>query len=416
MDILFYTSKPQDIQSYGMRTHVTELLANLHKLGHSIQFVDGELYSPDQPIGPVPGRKNGSSKSLLKWATGLASSSPLKSEAWLLWNFLKETRVFLYALRTVLRHRPEIIYWRESHFNSDCLISRLFGIPLVKEVNTLGGDELKISMRTDKATLWLYKIIQARTLDKADRIIVVTPEIKDLLQAEYRLNPDKVTVIQNGANTELFRPMDKTEAKERLGLDRNASYICFVGLMREWQGIEYLIKSLPLIKDRHPEARLLIVGDGPLSKELQVIAGEAGVLSSVIFTGAVPYREVPYYINASDVCAAPFITGLNKKGALCSLKMHEYMACGKPCVISRLDGIEDLVKNHCVVAVEPENITELAGGITSLLDSSELRKQFGENGRKYIAENQSWEKVSARVAEVLRDVNRQNKKILKEYA
>lgn len=160
-----------------------------------------------------------------------------------------------------------------------------------------------------------------------------------------------------------------------------------------------------MIRKRHAGTRLLIVGDGPILEELRAVAAEAGVSSCVIFTGGVAYEDVPRYINASDVCAAPFIREVDKKGGLCSLKMYEYLACGRPCVISRLSGIDTMDAYHCLIAVEPENTTELAEAITTLLQNDELRRQMGENGRKYVVENQSWEKVSERVADVLDEVN-----------
>lgn len=403
MDILFYMSRPHNIESTGMRTHIVEVLGNLHRMGHSIRYVDGELYSPIPLRELAPRQRDNSRQSLWTRAIKFASASPLKGETWLLWNLLKEFRVFFYSLRTVLRHRPEIIYWRDSHFNSDYLISRLFSIPLVKEVNSIGSNELKISGRADKLTLWLYRIIERYTTGRANAVIVVTPELKELIQRNYGVDPEKITVIQNGANIDLFRPMDQMKMREKLGLKQDIAYICFVGLLRRWQGVEYLIRSLPLILDQHPGTQLLIVGDGALLEELRETARQVGVSSNVIFTGGVPYEEVPFYINASDVCAAPFIKELDAKGGLCSLKMYEYLACGKPCVISKLSGIDTLDAYNCVIAVEPENVPELAKGVASLLQNSELRRQMGENGRKYIVENQSWEKVSQRVAKVLTD-------------
>ena len=74
------------------------------------------------------------------------------------------------------------------------------------------------------------------------------------------------------------------------------------------------------------------------------------------------------------------------------------------CVISRLNGIDIMEEKHCVSLVEPENAPELATAIIGLLQDKELRKRMGDNGRRYIVEHQSWEKVTERVAEVLDDV------------
>lgn len=383
-----------------MRTHVAEILSNLCRMGHTIRYVNGKIYSPpwvNADLGLTDNRRKTSS---WFWISGFLANSPLKGEAWLSLNLLKEIRIFFTALATVLRHRPELIYRRHNHFNSDYLIARLFNIPSIKEVNAIGTDELAISKRVDRLTIWLYKIIESFNMTRAEQILVVTQELKETLQSRYGVDPNKITVIQNGANIDLFKPMDIIKVRQELGLNQAGDYICFVGLLERWQGLQYLIKSLPLILNRCPETWLLIVGDGRIKDEISTLIEQTGIKSRVITTGIVPYEKVPLYINASDVCVAPFIKDVNKKGGLCSLKMHEYLACGKPCVISRLRGLEVMEKHHCLIMVEPENVPELAMAITGLLNDKNLRNRMGNNGRRYIVENQSWESVAKRVAEV----------------
>jgi glycosyltransferase involved in cell wall biosynthesis len=234
-------------------------------------------------------------------------------------------------------------------------------------------------------------------MPKADKIIVVTPKLKELLHSEYGVKSDRITVIQNGANTDLFKPMDVIKARGELGLALNRNYICFVGMLERWQGVEYLIKSLPLILDQCPETRLLIVGDGPIKQELVELTKQNGVSDKVIFTGMVPYKKVPLYLNVGDVCVAPKV---RLKSGYSPLKLCEYLACQKPVVASRASGLEILEDCRGGILVEPEDPFELATAIVTLLKDRDLRKQMGENGRKYVLENQSWESVAKRVADV----------------
>jgi glycosyltransferase involved in cell wall biosynthesis len=145
---------------------------------------------------------------------------------------------------------------------------------------------------------------------------------------------------------------------------------------------------------------LLIVGDGPIKEELVRIAEELGISSKVLFTGIVAYERVPLYINASNVCVAPFIRERNEKSGVSPLKIYEYAACGKAIVASRLPGLGFAEQAKTGILVEPDNSEELADAITKVLQETELGQQMGENGRKYVMENHSWESVARRVGEV----------------
>ncbi len=234
-------------------------------------------------------------------------------------------------------------------------------------------------------------------MPKADKIIVVTQKLKELLQSEYGVKSDRIAVIQNGANTDLFKPMDIRKARDELNLSQNHYYICFVGLLMESQGVQYLLRGIPQILGQYPETRLLIVGDGPIKRDLVELAEQVGVSNKVIFAGSVPYRTVPLYINASDVCVVPKTPAIS---GYSPLKLSEYMACAKPVVASRLSGFEVLEHARAGILVEPENSPGLAVAITELIRNHELRKQMGESGRRYIVQNQSWESATKRVVDV----------------
>ena len=104
--------------------------------------------------------------------------------------------------------------------------------------------------------------------------------------------------------------------------------MCFVGHLAAWQGVEFLIYASPLILGKCPEIRFLVVGDGVMRDKLLELVSEFGLADKFVFTGRVPYECVPLYINAADVCVAPFIRERNSKIGLSALKTYEYLACG----------------------------------------------------------------------------------------
>ncbi len=402
MDILFYMLSSGEIGT--ARAHIFEVLNNLLSTGHSIRYVNGKTYSPI-PVREL-GLRMGDNPQWSLWGQikRFMAATRLRGEALVLWKFLKEIRLFFSALATVLRHRPDVIYRRHTLFNSDYLIARLFNIPSVKEVNGIGIDEIKVTKRADNITLRVINWIERFTMPKADKIIVVTSRMKEVLQKDYRVPVDKIVVIPNGANIELFKPMDTSQARKELDLNQDVYYICFVGSLARWQGVDGIIKSLPLILDRCPDTQLLIVGDGRMKEELFELAKKTGVSNKIIFTGMVHYEKVPWYINASDICVAPFVKERNQRIGLSPLKLCEYLACGKPVVASRISGLEILEKYNCGYLINPESPKELAQAIIKLLRDPILRQSMGENGRKYVLENRSWESVAKKLSATFENI------------
>ncbi|AKB76161.1 glycosyltransferase (group I) [Methanosarcina lacustris Z-7289] len=244
----------------------------------------------------------------------------------------------------------------------------------------------------------LKVLVLKKALGLSDKVIAVTPGIKANLESSYNIPGEKITVVSNGANTSLFKPLDQDACRKELGLDPETPYICFVGNLAPWQGVEYLIKAAPSILSRSPECRFLIIGDGVMKNELLNLSRELGVADRFVFTGVVAYDRVPVYINASEICAAPFILARNAKIGLSPLKLYEYMACGKPVVASAISGVADVLEaSEGGIPVPPENPEALAEAISKLLENREMRKKLGSKGLSHVTENYSWYSVARQV-------------------
>jgi len=304
---------------------------------------------------------------------------------------------------SILRERPDLVYTRSGQAIFALILAKIFRIPIIVEINGLSIDELNMASRISwiqRQISYIKSLLDNKTFRFADHLVAVSPYIKEILEADYKIISKKVTVIENGANTKLFRPMNISEARRELKLDETHNYICFVGALYEWQGVEYLVNASPNILKELPQSIFLIVGDGPSRESLTNLADQNGVLDKFIFTGMIPYEKVNIYINSSDICVIPRPP---IKGS--PLKLYEYMACGKPIVASDIDGIHEILKeSKSGVCVAPRDPYELSEAIVSLLQDPESRKKMGESGRKYVVENRSWENVAAKVFEVCQRV------------
>jgi len=236
----------------------------------------------------------------------------------------------------------------------------------------------------------------------------VTQGIKDHL-IDHGVTENRIWVIENGANTELFKPIKDDNTikgiKNRLHINDSESVVIFVGNLAPWQGVEYLLHAVPLIVEEKPKTKFLIVGDGIMKDKLKSLTKELNIRRSIIFTGTVPYESVPEYMNLSDICVAPFIRTRNESIGLSPLKIYEYLSCGKPVVASDIRGVGTILESsNSGIPVIPDAHGELSGAIIKLLNDKQLREQMGENGRKMVVNNYSWETTAKKTIVVFESI------------
>ena len=382
MDILFCDPIKKG-ELCGCFAHIYEVSSNLTKLGHNL--VVPKVIHPHQQSLPL-------------WARIERMSHRLSVVGFLMY----EMYTFMLILSAIVKHRGrfDVIYRRDNVINSECLLSKLFKIPFVIEANGFEAGEGS-SLRTR-----ILARIERFTMHKADKVIVVTSRLKEVLPLDYGIPEDKIVVIENGANVDLFQPMSVKRAREELNLSQSDHYICLVGSnLLPYQGTERLIRAAPFLLERFPDTRFLIVGGGSDSERREIIdtVEKAGLGDKFIFTGRVPYQQVPLYINASDVCII-LPKGFIRRSGISPLKLCEYMACEKPVVASRTDGLELLEETNAGLLVNSESSQEIADAIAKLLENKELRTAMGKNGRRYVVENRSWEIVGKKTARVCQEV------------
>lgn len=350
---------------YGQSTHLSELINAFKENGHDVLIL-------------CPRRRNNMNldyRSIL--VPGIGISSQIRS--------ITEQFMFLfYLICHTIKFRPHVIYMRSSSWNmSGVLAVKILSKPCILEVNGFFPEEL-IQLNANYLVRKLNDIAEKINYTLCDKIIVVNEEIKKKISSRYGIDIEKIYVMTNKVNTNLFKPY--INAIDTLGLDKNNRYICYVGNLVSWQGIKYLIEAARLIN--YKDVKYLIVGDGPEKDELIMLSRKLDVFDKFIFLGKIPYEKVYLYINASDICVAPFI-----KGRYASpLKIFEYMSCGKPFVASRIDGLENVVNNSKGgILVSPENSIELANVVSILLNDKIRSIEMGLSGRKYILKDFTWD-------------------------
>ena len=305
---------------------------------------------------------------------------------------------FVKGCKLLFGDKVDIIYERHHVFGTGVILGKLWGIPVVSEMNGLLIDEAEVSGSYGEIIQKIVKVIEKFVLRHVDKIVAVSSEIKkEVIKKIYNIPAEKIVVIENGANIDLFRPINKEDAKR--DLDENYIYVGLSGSFAPWHGIEDLVRSAPLILKKVENTKFLLVGDGPMKEQVIQMVNDLNLTGNFIFIDRVHYEEVPKYVNAFDVCVI-----LKKKDVPGSpLKLWEYMACGKPVIATNTEDFRVLEEYNAGILVDPEKTEEVADAIITLLKNKELRDEMGKNGRKYVVENRSWERVAREVEKVMKE-------------
>jgi glycosyltransferase involved in cell wall biosynthesis len=285
------------------------------------------------------------------------------------------------------------------------LIGVLFRLPVVLEVNGLVSEELPLVRpgRGARAMSALVGLVERVNFRLATSVVVVTPSLKEILVQEFKVNSACIHVIPNGANITRFYPRRAEEARRQLELQLEGPTVGFVGNLQPWHGVDLLVEAAPLVLSQLPQARFLVVGDGPRRRELERRTTELGIASKVVFTGAVPYSKVPLYIASFDVCAAPFPESeRNSRIGGSPLKVFEYAACGRPIVISSaLPIFQEIAEAGAGPTVPPNDPEALAAALVAMLRDPVGRERMGKRAREYAVARGSWARAARAVENVI---------------
>ena len=286
--------------------------------------------------------------------------------------------------------RIDRIYVRQMNSFLPLLVARLFGIFSYFEIP---NDPYIGYSLVGKSKRWLIKIIDRLCMTLSDRNVVLSDWSKKRLHALGHIPMEKIMVFPSGTDTDLFRPMEKDVSCRELNLDPSYNYIGFIGSFLAFQGVDTLIDAAPLILERIPNTRFLLVGDGPMREDWEEKAKEKCLQDHFIFTGHVPYREVPNYIGAIDICVAPHHEDTNQASPV---KLFDYMASARPIVASDIDVVREIIGDSgCAVLVDPHGASGFAAAIVALLKDNGLRIELSRKGREYALHHYDRRKLTA---------------------
>lgn len=318
-------------------------------LAGSPEEADGLLShrTPGTPAGPPPLREMGEIEALTAAIHDLA-------EEW----------------------RPDIIH---AHSPALCgaaaqRAARALGIPFVYEIRAFWEDAAVGNLTGTEGSLKyrLTRALETRVAKSADALFTICEGLKGDLVARG-IPADRIGVMRNGVDLELFgEPVERDAAlAEQLGIAPGAPVIGYIGSFYAYEGVDDLIAAMPLLRRTHPDARLLLVGAGPMAEAWRAAAAVLPDPQAVIFTGRVPHTEVERYYSLVDVLAYPR-KGQRLTDLVTPLKPLEAMAQRRLVAASSVGGHRELITDGDTGTLfAPDDPAACAAALGRLLDNRE---------------------------------------------
>ncbi len=263
-------------------------------------------------------------------------------------------------------------------------VSRILRIPWMLEIRDLWPESiLAVGAIKNRKIIQLLEWLERYTYRKADHIVPVTDSFERYIAAKG-ISCDKITVIKNGANLSLYKPLESTNTMaESLGLNGKfvASYFGTHGMAHHLETVLYAAKQL----QNHSDIIFLLAGDGAEREKLLALHRQLK-LTNVVMLEQQPKHQMPSLWALSSVSLILLRKSDLFKTVIPS-KLFESMAMEKPVILGvEGESAEIMRLAKAGFCIEPENSQQLVHHLLELYQNQDLRNRFGENGRKHVCE------------------------------
>ena len=375
---------------YTFRTRA--ILKSLQAAGCEVQAVTGQRHVAEGPdVEEVDGLT-------FHRTPGTASGPPVARE-------MREVAALRKTIEKVAAQwRPDIIH---AHSPALCGMAglkaaRSIGVPFVYEIRAFWEDAAvgNGTGTQGSAKYRLTRALENRVVKRADAVFTICEGLRSDLAGRGH-DTDKIRLSPNGVDLSLFgEPRQRDDALGvQLGLG-NGPVIGFIGSFYDYEGLDDLIAAMPGLRDRHPGARLLLVGGGPREGALRAQAAASPAAEAIVFAGRVPHDEVDRYYSLIDVLAYP-----RKKSRLTDLvtplKPLEAMAQRRIVAASDVGGHRELIEDGVTgVLFAPDDPAAIASALAGLIDRREDWDSMRKAGREHVAAHHDWGRNVARYREI----------------
>ncbi len=315
---------------------------------------------------------------------GLSRLSASFMQIGLIRRVIKEKKIDAIVLYSVPTNGLQALY-----------LARSFGIPIVFRALDALYELVKYPVL--KQATWF---LERQVYSHMDKLLTLTPK-----QSEYMVSmgakPERCEVLPMTVDLDMFKPTEASDGLRQMwGIGEYSKVVLYMGTLYHFSGLEGFIKLFPMVMMENPDARLLIVGDGPQRGILERLINDEGLQDIVVITGFQPYKDMTRYINMADVCINPFVEN-NATRDIFPGKVAQFLACGKPLVHTPLPGICSMVSGVESGVVYAKTVIETIDFVNALLGNDGWRESLGTAGLDYARRVHDCGKVAMRLETIL---------------
>lgn len=322
-----------------------------------------------------------------------------------LWGYFSFTVSSLWAiLFHVKKHDVLIVTSPPLFVGITGILTKWFKrTPMVFEVRDLWPESaIDTGVLSNKLIINMAYFVEKTSYKFANKINVLTPAFKRKLIEDKNIAEQKIMFIPNGADLDIFQPGPKDNwVREKYGLEDKfiVTYMGAHGVANHLESLLDVAKEF----EQEENVVIMLIGDGMRKKDLiQKVKKEN--ISNILFVDSQPKHTIPDFCNASDICTA-VLKKVETFKTVYPNKVFDYMSCERPILLG-IDGVarELVEESKSGYYVDPENSKEFAAKIRNLKEDSELARQMGESGLKFVTENFSREALASKYISELEKV------------
>lgn len=358
----------------GVTEHVTHLAQQFASHGHEVHVVAPSSDDESEPDLAVDAKVH---------RIGRVVSVPTNGSVA---RITLSLRSYLQAKQLVQAEQFDLVHLHEPMMPA-------LPLTVLRHSNTINVGTFH-AFRNTPLTYFYGKPILQPFFRKLHGHIAVSGAARDFVgeyfPADYRIIPNGIDFV---------RFFNRSSAAPPLFSDSRPT-VLFVGRFEKRKGLRFLLRAWPMVLERHPDARLVVVGRGrPLEGYRRFAARQGWSPSDVVFAGYVPAEDLPRYYQSCDVFCAPN-TGQESFGIV----LLEAMAAGAPIVASDIRGYRDVISHGLTgLLVERQNPGAIADAISRLIASPELRAAMRRAGQAK-AEAFDWPRVASQILDYYAEV------------
>lgn len=317
-------------------------------------------------------------------------------------------RFIVMSIRAIIRFNPDVVV--AAHASPIVGVAAVLSSKLTTKPFLMGcpdwmsayaaglGNESMSSLKPVIIQLFEFTLYRW-----SDRVFAATEFLKNLL-VSHGLNPKKIEVIPNGADTDLFNPdLDVSEIRKMYRLD-DRYVVLFIGHLEDWAGVDLIYDLADCLNQKVPNATILLVGEGESAGSLLTRLARSNLGHMVTHAGLQPYEKMPLFTAVSDVTLCLF-PDTPVSHAASPLKLFEYLSAGTAIIATNVAGTTEVLDSTCGVLVSPGNVNEICDAAVLLRNDHNLRNTLGKRGRKLVEEKYSWAKLGRRLLDICEGLN-----------